>query len=309
VGLASCYREQGQTALWKPTLEQFLAVPSLGLEHAWIHQLIADDYISRDEWSAAEPHALAAAQTWSAAGLLLAAEVYEGLGRWADSEQWIREASTSYPSGIGFEWYFWCRRTGRGDVEGARKLAEKLLTADWIAADSGGALLLLSYYLLEDNPQKALPYAKQNVEKSKQAPAEMRIVNHGYLAMAAYERGEKDTVQAALNEIHRIVTEEEKPLHDHSPDAGMIAEAICNLLDGKNVDERSVTEASEAVKKLPDESRRNYAFLLGRALELRNNVEPAEKLYRSIIHQQPFNKASRNLAGHYLSKRHGTSRP
>ncbi|HVT28712.1 MAG TPA: tetratricopeptide repeat protein, partial [Lacipirellulaceae bacterium] len=99
VHLAYTYRAAGQEDMWLPTLERFFKVEPLGLEQAAVHRIIADDFIDKDNLKEAEPHALAAAETWSAWGLELASRVEEGLGHWNDSEKWIREESTNYPTG------------------------------------------------------------------------------------------------------------------------------------------------------------------------------------------------------------------
>src|SRR5262249_36506433 len=132
VDLADSYRAAGQEDMWLPTLERFFKVEDFGLGHASVHSIIANDFLDKGNWAEAEPHAVAAAQTWSAWGLLLASRVCEGLGHWNDSEKWVREASTNYPTGSGDEWYFWCHRTGRGDLSSARKLMENYIQSGWI---------------------------------------------------------------------------------------------------------------------------------------------------------------------------------
>lgn len=309
VALAQCYREKEQPELWKPTLERFLKVPALGLEHAWIHQLIANDFISREEWPAAESHALSAAQTWSASGLLLAADVYEGLGRWTESEKWIREAATSYPTGTALHWYFWCRRTGRGSLAEARGLAQKTMTSDWIKGDSEGDLVMLTYHALEGELPKAIQNAKQHIDRSAKSTAELRVYNQASLALLAYEQKEIDILRTAIAEIRRIISEEGKTLDDLASSAGEIAETVCNLLDGKQVDDAAIGAATEKTSRLPEEIRPEFLYILARALEFRDQVDAAEKLYRSIIDKHPFYRFSRILAGHRLAERHGTSRP
>ena len=131
VGLAKSHRFAGNENLWQPTLERFFEVESLGLEHAQVHAMIANDLVDRDKLAEAEPHAAAAGETGSNWGLLLASHVSESLGHWEDSEKAIRAAAEYYPSSTGPEWYFWCRRTGRGDLEDARKLCKNTSAKRW----------------------------------------------------------------------------------------------------------------------------------------------------------------------------------
>jgi tetratricopeptide (TPR) repeat protein len=309
VGLANSYHSGGQPELWQPTLERFLDEPSLGLEHGWIHQMIANDYIEKGDWQSAESHALGAAQTWSAWGLLLAAEVYEGLGRWEESEKWTRDAAHAYPSGSGLTWYFWCRRTGRGALAEARKLAESILTPEWITSNTNDSIMVMTYYILENDLKKALPFAQKQVENGRQSTPELRVHNQGYLAVLAHELKEEEIEKSAVAEIRRIVSEEERLLNDEKESLGQISIYFCDVLDGKEIDPQALAEITEKIDKLPEDSRRNFATLLGRALELRGDTNTADKLYRTVVDKTPFNKMSRNMAGHFLAERHGTSRP
>ena len=50
-------------------------------------------------------------------------------GQWDESERWIRELSEKHAETHATWWYFWCERNGRGDLDTARRLAEKYLAA------------------------------------------------------------------------------------------------------------------------------------------------------------------------------------
>ncbi|HEX3601231.1 MAG TPA: hypothetical protein VHU84_13860, partial [Lacipirellulaceae bacterium] len=156
VGLADAYRDSGQEELWQPTLERFLKVEPLGLENAKVHQLIANDLIDKGKLDEALPHALAAAETWAAWGLELASRVEEGLGHWDESEKWIREEAQAYPTGAADKWYLWCRRTGRGDISEATKLAQPYFNAERLRTYLDGRRKLLTYHLCENSTTDAL---------------------------------------------------------------------------------------------------------------------------------------------------------
>src|SRR5262249_55107295 len=64
----------------------------------------------------------ASAESGAAWALMLAAECHEHLKHWDQAEQLIRQTTKRYP-GQEFDWYYWCRRTGHGDVEAALQLA------------------------------------------------------------------------------------------------------------------------------------------------------------------------------------------
>ncbi len=124
--MANAYKSLGKLELWQPTLESYLKLEDLSLSHAQVHQMIAVENNANRHWKSAQPHALEAAQTYSAWGLALASRTFEGLQQWEKSEFFASEASRNYPSySSGSDWYFWCRRTGRGDRAAAQKIAEQ----------------------------------------------------------------------------------------------------------------------------------------------------------------------------------------
>ena len=98
---------------------------SFGLEHAWIHQRIANDHVSRKEWEEAEIQS-AAWRRPKLVGLgtkLGISTVYEGLGNWAEWRSGFEKQLPIIHRVRGTDWYMWCRRTGRGNVSEARQVS------------------------------------------------------------------------------------------------------------------------------------------------------------------------------------------
>ncbi len=124
--LANNYRYQGDREKWLQTLDRVLRVPSLGLEHTRVHVDIAYDLMRRHEWKEALPHAEEAAASYSAWGLRCAADCYEGLGDFDQSESMVQAISGRYED-QALDWYFWCLRTDKGDRVSARRFAEQAL--------------------------------------------------------------------------------------------------------------------------------------------------------------------------------------
>jgi len=116
--LAKAYQNRGKHDLWKETLDRALEQPAFGLEHAMISRDIAEWYMRKKEWEAAKPYALRAGQSYSAWGLLCAAECAEGLEEWNETEGFYKAVSQRYTDEWA-RWYFWCRRTGRGNATAA----------------------------------------------------------------------------------------------------------------------------------------------------------------------------------------------
>ena len=132
--LAHLQKEKGNRDKWREYLEKALEFPSHGLESAQVHHELAEDACDRKDWEAARPHALAAAQSYSGWGLYSAMRVFEGLKQWDEAEKYVRACSERYPNESS-AWYFWCIRTGHGDIEEAKELAESYWASPEFSAD------------------------------------------------------------------------------------------------------------------------------------------------------------------------------
>ena len=308
IALADAHRASGQEDLWQPTLERFFEVESMGLEHAQVHRLIARDLMDRGKLEDAEPHAAEAAQTWASWGLSLASEVYEGLGRWEESEQWIRENSTSYPTSSGDDWYFWCRRTGRGDLEAARKLTETFYAAEWIKNTVDGRLRHFVFHLLEDDSAAAFERAQATVElaSAQKVDAASMVYHQLHLALLAHELKNSDVEQKAVAEVRRLLDDEFRKRY---VDFSAVTDAFCRVLAGETPDEEALTKRDEQLENLSKESRCNYEYFLGRAHDLHGNADLADKYWKQAVTRGPYTRYNATLAGKFLAARHGTSRP
>lgn len=120
--LAGLYKAENNFEMWRASLGKALQMPDLGLDHARVHEEMAEYHRQRGEWQEAKPHAVAAAESGSQWGLMMAARVFEGLAEWRQAEAYVREASQRYTSS-SHHWYFWCVRTGHGNRDDARLLA------------------------------------------------------------------------------------------------------------------------------------------------------------------------------------------
>ncbi|PHS02223.1 MAG: hypothetical protein COA78_21655, partial [Blastopirellula sp.] len=127
--LADLYSNRGEPEMWKETIEKSLDLPSLGLSNARVQSELAWYHMKREEWDLAKPFAENAGATYAAWGLQCAAECYEGLGDLQQAEVFIRACSMRYSS-TAADWYFWCVRTGYGDIDSARRLVEQQLLAN-----------------------------------------------------------------------------------------------------------------------------------------------------------------------------------
>lgn len=121
--LAALYNEVGDLDKWQKALQDAIKLPNLGLEKAHAQAMMADGLMQRGEWKRAKPFAVAAASSGAAWAMEKAARVSEGLNDWKTAEGYIAAISERYRTSAD-SWYFWCIRSGRGDIKAARALAE-----------------------------------------------------------------------------------------------------------------------------------------------------------------------------------------
>jgi tetratricopeptide (TPR) repeat protein len=119
--LAWLYKDQGDDDEWKRYLDEFLAFGPHGLTDDRVRYWLARHFMKRGQWEAALPYAEEAAESWAEWAMEILAECYEGMGQWDEAEQWMRRTAERYPDSA-FSYVLWCKRTGYGDADAARRL-------------------------------------------------------------------------------------------------------------------------------------------------------------------------------------------
>jgi len=153
--LADVYMRKGDEDRWLQTLEAALRLPDYGLEHAAIQKNIAWHFMGKRQWKRALPYATASAESYSNWGLLCAAACHEGLQEWDKAEEYVQAAAHRY-RGSSVAWYYFCRRTGHGDLEAARNLAKAYVEDPSAQEDLDARYVAAGFYILERQPHKAL---------------------------------------------------------------------------------------------------------------------------------------------------------
>lgn len=156
--LARVYEQRGEHERWRTTLLEQLEQPDYYLDHASVQSDVAYDYMSRKQWEEALPYAEGAAQSGSAWGMQCAAECCEALQHFEEAEMLLHDCADRYEGPM--PWYFFCRRTGHGDLVAARQAVEVLELRHAQAGDLG-SYDFAAYYLLEGKPELALRELEQ----------------------------------------------------------------------------------------------------------------------------------------------------
>ena len=272
------------------------------MAHAQAHQQLAYGHASWADWEKAKPHAVKAAETWSAWGLETASYVCEGRAEWEESENWIREKATSYPTSSGNEWYFWCRRTGRGDVEAARKLAQEFHSVSITTLTFERLFQLGSFFLLEDKPGDALGTFRRSFDAQ---PTFVCAYMLAQLSRELEDEPSREEVIAATEEA--IEKAQEDPERKGRLDE--VGLAILELLKTGDTSGERLEKIERLLGPIEPAHRSAFAYFLGRELAALGQTEEAEKYWRRALVLPGRDLSCATLAGMELSKRHGTSRP
>jgi RimJ/RimL family protein N-acetyltransferase len=97
------------------------------LNHATVNVQLANHFMKLKQWEKAEHYAEAAARSGAEWAMTCAQRCAEGREDWTAAESYARQASERYPEGGWATWFLFCKRTGHGDLQSARELAQQCL--------------------------------------------------------------------------------------------------------------------------------------------------------------------------------------
>jgi tetratricopeptide (TPR) repeat protein len=287
--LAALYWEHGDEQLWFETLTRSLEAPSFGLEHAHSHTDLAYYHMRRGEWDEARPHADGAAASYSGWGLLCAAEFYERTGNWRKAETFHRLTAERYEISE-FDWYRWCRRTGRGNLAAARRLAEKCIARQRKNPTAEGLDTIGMYEALEDQPARALE------EFRAAAAREGGNAYHAlHAALLADELGNPPLRDELLVEARRRGATENGYL------VVMISAFERCLEQGIEQFDRAYVDWAIRDRSRPG-SPTNEFYFVGKFLALRGRESEAREYFQSAATSSHYNKFNSTLAAYALLK-------
>ena len=165
--LADAYLNKNDEERWLATLDEYFEkVPNAGLEHAQTANLIAEHFMRQRRWQQARPYAEKAAESGSEWGLDAAASCAEALQDWTTAEDDFSTASQRYAK-PGKDWYWFCRRTGFGNLLQSQQLIEQAL-AQYDPKQQGDQAFYFSAYLSFDRQfDRAYKLIQDYIEHSK----------------------------------------------------------------------------------------------------------------------------------------------
>jgi len=268
--LAANYKAQGKIDRWQETLDEFLnKVQDLGLDHAKVRVEIANHYMGLKQWDKAKPYAEAAAQTWAEWAMQCAGRCAEGEQDWERAESWYSRATERYPGGSWAVWYFFCKRTGRGNLEAARDFAEQYVNARADRPEMLNPEYAGCFYWLDGRPEKAKQAFGKAYEKSASVSAALCA------AMIADEEKDPSRRDALLKEITTKHV-------DKAPKSV----AICQLLvetvfDPSGTKPLDIAALDRLIESIPEDGRGNACFFVGWFLKNHSDAKSAKKYLQS----------------------------
>ena len=212
-----------------------------------------------------------------------------------------RELSTSYPSYSGDEWYFWCKRTGRGDLHSAEKLADTFhaITITRPTARQPGPTG--AYLMLKGDAQGAL--AAYEVALSIQPTTTCACM----VAQLSRDLGDEGTRKQVLTAQCTFVIEQIAKRNDLAThQAGL---ALLELLIDADASAEKVTAIDALSCATVPNTRCAYACILARELDALGQPELAQAYWRKSLVIPVNDPNYSTLSGMELSQRNKTSRP
>lgn len=307
--LARFYYRLGKRDKLEETYLTFIErTESQGLKHARAHNRLANHMNHFGEWDRSKPHAYAAAQSYSAWGLLQACRVTEALAEWEDSERFARSASEGYTSTIGYRWYLWCCRTGRGDKQAALRVAERYFSEDRPQRTRNQVVNVGAYQLLRGDTQAALKLYREALDFYTSYTCTYMV------AQLARELGNKELRTQVLDQLDThldgreaaISGQEESGDEEETIAAGR---AIAALIRDGNASEDRLRELETALSEVAAPTRSAFAYFVGTELAELGKQQEAEKYLRRAMLPPARDLIYGTLAGWRLAQENGTSRP
>ncbi len=171
--LGTAYWYQGKKEQWVSTLEEALNYADYALVHGQVCEHLARYFMSQKDWDKAMIYAEGAGATGSVWGLNLTAEILEGTRHWKEAEEMRRRATGDYSRG-SLGPYFFCRRTGHGDVDAART-ASKAEIASWDYPQRDPEKVAV-FHILEKNPKEAAKFMGEAYRRFHRYTFGLRLV-------------------------------------------------------------------------------------------------------------------------------------
>ena len=217
---------------------------------------------------------------------------------WQLAERYTQAAAERY-QGSELYWYFFCRRTGQGDLQAAKSLARKYLQDPATPPAWLENFWIGDFYLLEGETETALKHFERCHDKSNDPYDGLRV------AVVADQMKDAKRRDAMLLRIKEkgpefIASSTGKPRTEL---LSLVQWMIDGLAKGGkgDIDLAAADKVGAAVEV--DLQRMNYYYYLGKYLDLHGKPERAIHYWKLCLTHTGMDDLCRNLAGVELLQR------
>ncbi|MDZ4818331.1 MAG: hypothetical protein SGJ20_05095 [Planctomycetota bacterium] len=149
--LASLYLAQNQEDKWIGIWDEYLEKKDSSVETIRIAYEIAQHFRNKRQWDRAWPYAKTAAESMDGRTLELAAIVQEGRQEWKSAEGYWKQTIEVHGRPWVMRWYYFCRRTGQGDLKSATTVMRAIHEAEAVHPRTTAEQFFMSgwFYLME----------------------------------------------------------------------------------------------------------------------------------------------------------------
>lgn len=266
---------------WKDIIDHYLKeLPPMGLTQAGLQTDAAKKLILERRWDEATVYADKAAVSYSGWALVTAAECAEAKQDWKKAESYYKAVSLRY-SGFAPYWYFFCRRTGKGDLEGATQLRDKFI-AQYKDKPGSNLLMFANLAKLDESAKEAMaPVARYHSTN----PYYSLVIS---FAILAHEAGDTDKRETSLTVARTLA---------RNPRELAFTTMVYDMLVKQEKPEIDEEALNEILKQANEEDRLAMRFTIARIADHSKQKELAMKYYTQAMASPSISNIARTRAG------------
>ena len=268
VKLAEVYKQAGDQKKWRETLDSLLEQTDQDISHANARVEIANERMDQGQFDEATPYADAAAEFYSEKGLRCGFQCADGKGDDKKAERYVRALVERYPSTL-LEWYFWCQRSGKGDIEAARRAMRRALPQLQAAQAPEAKSLLAAIRSLDGDEEGSLQAWNTCYELRPTTTAAIMI------ALAYQKKGDN----THRDEWLKKAASAEPPDAELPPRLAELSKLMQSDLKSPD-DSAFIKKVEELSQNLPTAPAGIVRYVAGRFLQQSGRIEQAKPLLK-----------------------------
>jgi hypothetical protein len=279
--LASAWLQLKNEARWLETWNNFLHEEEQGLNQTLARVKVADYFLLQGRPVEALPYAEDARGSGALWAIRTLADCKTALKQFSEAEQ-LLSSSVDHYTGAAPLWYFWCRRTNKGNLAGAKS---KILEVQGNGQLDRFNSNYLTYLVMEGEAQKALELYRE-ILAAKGAP------QYGFSAALLADELNQPDIRDAMLKI--VVATGERPEYGRK----FLVE-LAKLVQAALADPNKTVvlgkRCEELLNKIDDPRERSIvAYFSGKFLHLHSQTEGIALLKKAT--RLPFNEPLAALA-------------